>query len=115
MKVTFDLNNIDRARALTDVNVAFHVVAMVTAHYKVSAADLEGADRHWEIVWPRWVAIALVRRHTALSSSKIGTIFNRDHASILHAVKSLENHIQTNAGAKASFDRLDSICRSEFS
>ena len=37
----------------------------------------------------------IIRKGTSLSFANIGNIFNRHHATVLHAVESVENLIQT--------------------
>lgn len=50
--------------------------------------------RKRDIVERRQVAIYILRNHTELSLSKIGGIFKKDHATALHAIRTIKNLIE---------------------
>jgi hypothetical protein len=50
--------------------------------------------RRRDIVERRQVAIYILRNHTELSLSKIGGIFKKDHATALHAIRTIKNLIE---------------------
>lgn len=59
---------------------------MVCEHYRISLSDLFGPKRTAAIVFPRHVAIYLVKRCTLHSQLEIGRRFGgRDHSSVHHA------------------------------
>jgi hypothetical protein len=92
--------------SVSALDTAFKVIKAVQSHFCVQLEELEGPSRQWSIVWPRWCAIALVKQHTSMSFPKIGLIFNRSHGAIIHAVNSLNDHIQTSREAAAQFQQL---------
>ena len=79
-----------------DMDIAFKAICFITRRYAVACADLEGSCREERIVWPRWLAILLIRRHTALTLAKIGFLFNRKEESIRHALLAMEDRVNTN-------------------
>lgn len=48
-----------------------------------------------EIVEARQMAMFLIRRRTQLSFESIGEIFQRDHGTVIHAVKAVQDRIDT--------------------
>lgn len=61
-------------------------------------AELQKKTRNREIVEARQVAMFLSKQNTKESLAKIGrTIGNKDHATVLHACKTVENLIETNS------------------
>jgi len=109
MKLTLEIPCNKAQEAVRNITVASHIIRLVSRHCNVSIADLESSDRHWCYCWPRWIAIALIRRHTNLSLSKIGCLFNRDHAAILHAIRGADNEVNTNCASGRQFTYLHNL------
>ena len=55
---------------------------------------LRSDTRKLPIVRVRSVGVYLCRRYTQASSSEIGRVFNKDHSTVLHAVKRIEEQMQ---------------------
>jgi len=63
----------------------------VTKYYNVRPSDLQSKKRHKSIAFPRQVCMFLARRHTRYSLEEIGGYFGgRDHTTVLHAVRTVE-------------------------
>jgi len=63
---------------------------------ELSDIKLDTKQRNRCIVETRWVAFTLTRDFTNLSLSKIGELYNKDHATVLHGLRSfkeLENQL----------------------
>ena len=60
---------------------------MISREFKVSYKDLQSRSRKKVITFPRQIAMYLGRKHTEESLENIGKTFNRNHATVLHAVK----------------------------
>jgi hypothetical protein len=57
--------------------------------------DLKSRSRKQEKLYPRYYLMVILQRHFKLSSLQIGSMFNRDHSSVLHAVNECENLLET--------------------
>lgn len=70
---------------------------LVMAHYRITEAELLSSSRQDHIVWPRHVAIFMVRRFCPhLSNRFLAEIFQRsNHTTIISAVKAVEHRIAT--------------------
>jgi len=67
----------------------------VANNYHITLEDMLSGKRNKEIVKPREIAIYLIRKLTNHSLSEIKSKFNMNsHATIIHAVKKIENLIQ---------------------
>src|SRR3984957_2140707 len=63
----------------------------VTKYYNVRLSDLQSKKRHKSIAFPRQVCMFLARRHTRYSLEEIGGYFGgRDHTTVMHAVKTVD-------------------------
>lgn len=66
---------------------AADIKRLVSEHYGVTVGELIGPSRYSKVVLPRQVAFYLCRKFTMLSLPKVGSLFNRDHTSVLHGAK----------------------------
>jgi len=66
------------------------IINIVTTHFNVRAADLQGKRRHRSLAWPRQVCMYLARELTPMSLDEIGGYFGgRDHTTVLHATRTV--------------------------
>lgn len=69
---------------------------IVSQHYNVSRTDMLSARRTRTIVLPRQIAMYIAKNVTPRSLPEIGRRFgNRDHTTVLHAVRKIEGLLQT--------------------
>jgi len=72
------------------------ILDAVTRYFNVRPTDLQSKKRHKSIAFPRQVCMYLARRHTRYSLEEIGGYFGgRDHTTVLHAVRSVGQDINT--------------------
>ncbi len=73
-------------------------IAKATAHhYKIQLADLKSKIRNQETTKARHVAMFLTRKKLQTQFQEIGLYFGgRDHSSVIHAVKSIEEELKNN-------------------
>jgi len=72
------------------------IIRQVSKFYGVDEATLLGTQRNKGIAEARQVAIYLIRQLTNLSLPDIGKEFNRDHSTILHAIRKMEIAVKGN-------------------
>lgn len=77
-----------RPRVLT-VEEILKIVAVET---NFDVTDLKGKNRSKDMVEARHLAMHFIRTKTALTVTRIGRIFNRDHTSILYALDMVPTH-----------------------
>lgn len=66
------------------------IVEDVAAYTGIKSDQLRGPRRHAHLVNARWTAMYLSSELTAYSLSKIGKFFRRDHTSVIHALRGVE-------------------------
>ena len=72
------------------------IIEVVSEHFNVPVAELKGKKRNAEIVLPRQIVMYLCRNMTDTPLKSIGALLGgKDHASISHGVKKIEQDIQT--------------------
>lgn len=108
-----------------DLDLAQHVVRGVVQHeskavgienileavceqYKLDSSTIHTKSRKREVVVARQVAMYLAKKHTDLSTSKIGKfIGDKDHATVLHACKTIKGQIEVDKELKNEVDRIE--------
>jgi chromosomal replication initiator protein len=85
------------------VNAMMKVVCKLT---QVDWSELKGKSRKREINDIRQTSMWILRKGTSLSFANIGTIFNRHHATVLHAVESVNNMIETDSMYRGQVEQI---------
>lgn len=83
------LANIFNEECSTSVNVE-HIQKVVAEYYDIRMADMTSKRRPANIAFPRQVAMYFSRKMTRLSLPAIAEQFNKNHATVLHAINSIE-------------------------
>ena len=68
----------------------------VADFYNIRFSDMTSKRRLASIVLPRQVAMFLARKLMKVSYPELGDQFSRNHATILHAVNSIEERMKAN-------------------
>lgn len=68
----------------------------VADFYKIDLEDLSKATRSRAIARPRQIAMYLCKNHTSESLPKIGEKFEKNHATVIHALKVIEKLMNEN-------------------
>ena len=84
------------------------ILDVVTKYYNVRLSDLQSKKRHKSIAFPRQVCMFLARRHTRYSLEEIGGYFGgRDHTTVLHAVRTVNQDVKDDAEIAEQITRLE--------
>ena len=94
----------------SDRKVTVQVIqSEVERMFKISHEDLVSSKRSKDITYPRHIAIYLSRYMTEESLQDIGKKFgNRDHTTVMHSVKKIEDDQKDN---RVLFDQLDKLTK----
>ena len=69
---------------------------MVAEYYDITLEELLGKSRLQDIARPRQIAMYLAKMATTRSLPSIGSRFQRDHTTVIHAVKTVEGRMMAN-------------------
>ena len=85
-----------------------HVLKTVADHFKLKPADLKSKRRQRAFSHPRQIAMYLARKITQASYPEIGEKFGgKDHTTVMHNVKKIEQTILKDLDLKAHVDALE--------
>lgn len=83
---------------------------MVSEHFDINISDMTSRRRPANIAFARQVAMFLSRKLTQSSLMEIGDAFGgRDHGTVIHAVKKVEQRITKESSVRDTVDLLDAM------
>ena len=74
--------------------------------YNISIDSLMERNRQKEVAKARQICMYLAKKMTKLSNMEIGQFYNRTHATVIHAVDSLDDELQTNVQLGQELTRI---------
>ena len=75
--------------------------------FMVSVDDLRSRSRKRSIAFPRQVAMYLTRKFTDKSLADIGAFYNRDHSTVLHAIKTITLDMSRQVSVR---EQVETLC-----
>ena len=79
---------------------------IVCTHFKVTSEDIRSTKRSNDIAYPRQIAMYLCHELTEVSWPTIGGFFSRDHSTVIHAHKKIQNLSASDPATKALIQSL---------
>lgn len=80
-------------RQLTENKTAMSILEMVSKSLEVSIPNILGFSRTREKVIARHIAMYLIYTRTKLGYKPVGSIFGRDHTTVMHACKVVRDNL----------------------
>lgn len=87
------------------------ICRIVYTFFNVTEEDFFSKKRSREIVQARQVSMYLCKKHTNLSLKSIGEALMRDHATVVHAIKTVSNLLETDRGLSAHVEQIEKQIR----
>lgn len=80
---------------------------MICTHFQLSEKELLSKSRKKIITTPRQIGMYLARKHTEYSLEAIGREFDRDHATVLYAVRKIKKELNSSAKRRSELEFLN--------
>ena len=84
----------------------------VAEHFNISVKEMQSSRRARTVARPRQIAMYLAKQLTSRSLPEIGRKFDRDHTTVMHAVRKVEELILEDASLAENVDALRRILES---
>ncbi len=85
------------------------IITCTCEHFNVREEEVFGKSRKANIVTVRQVSMYLAHKHTKLTASKIGIyVGNRDHATVLHGIKTIDGRLKVEKELRQALEELES-------
>ena len=84
-----------------------YVVDIVADHYGITSQEIYSKNRSKKVAYPRQIAMYLCRRFLSMSFDDIGkSIGDKDHSTVIHACKLIENDLKDDISLQNTIDVL---------
>lgn len=87
------LSKIKNQKILIDQNI---IINIILDFFDIKSDKLFGASRKAEYVRARCICFYVLRKHTTMSLKGIGRLFNKDHSTIIYAIRRVEDDLKFN-------------------
>ena len=77
-----------------------NIIEDVCKVYKIELADLMSNRRFRELVEPRQVLFYILHKKLKIKSTKVGKMFNKNHATVLHGSNNIQNWMENDKELK---------------
>lgn len=91
---------------LNTPELADEIMSYAATFFNIKKELLSSKHRPQQLVDARFMTIAVIRQRVRLPVARIGKIFNRDHTSILHALRTVEDLCHTDPIYSDTFERF---------
>ena len=88
------------------------ILKVVCKHFDLEPSAIHTKSIKREVVQAREIAMYLAKNHTDFSTSKIGKfIGNKDHATVLHACKTVKGQLEVDKSFSAEVQEIESLLK----
>ena len=88
------------------------IIDTACGYFNVKREDIFTKSRKQAIVQVRQVAMYLAQKYTKLSSARIGALVgNRNHATVLHSCKMVEDRLHVDKTFKAKMEEIEKLLK----
>lgn len=86
------------------------IQSVVSSYFKIDLDQIQSKSRKREIVQARQVTMFLSKKYTDYSYSHIGSLVGkRDHATVLHACKTIQNDLEIDKGFRLTMKNIEDM------
>jgi chromosomal replication initiator protein len=79
----------------------------VSTQFRVSIEELKSRSRKRSVAFPRQVGMYMTRKYTDKSLADIGGLYNRDHSTVLHAIRTITRDMNRDTAVGEQIELLD--------
>lgn len=84
-----------------------NILDIVSNYYNISTSEILSKNRKKKFVFPRQIAMYILKDLYDLTYKKIGQIFNnRDHSTVIYSIEQISNDIQIDKDKKNDIEKL---------
>ena len=103
--------NDDNQTSLIDYEkeVIDNLIDAVALEFNISREDMFSSKRDKDFIFPRHVAMFLLKDRLGLSLNQIGKIFNKDHTTVIYAVEKTKKRLKTDSNFNIQIKNINRL------
>lgn len=84
------------------------IIESTCEYFDIKQDEIYGKSRKSNVVLVRQMSMYLAQKHTKMTASKIGVLIgNRNHATVIHSVKTIDERLKVDNKLRKSFEELE--------
>jgi len=88
-----------------------YIIGTVSLYYDIPVETMKKKTRKQEVVFARQLSFYLGKQYTKLSLYSLGKFFDKDHATVLHGIKMIENFMFSDRTIRLEIQELNKIIK----
>jgi len=101
------VNSKNASNHKVDRNNYTNILDIVSNYYNITSIELLSKNRRKKFVFPRQVAMYILKDIYDITYKKIGQIFNnRDHSTVIYSIEQISNDVQIDKAKKNDVEKL---------
>lgn len=88
---------------------ADRVFGIIQCYFGISEKTLIDKGRPRNVVYPRFIAMFFLHQYYGLTFTRIGEMFNRDHTTVMNAVKVARDLVETDDEFRHDFKSIEKL------
>ena len=91
------------------------ILDFICRYYQIDLDMLRGKQRGREVIWPRQIAMYLLREETHSSLAQIGTMLGgRDHTTVMHGLEKVHIRLQQDEHIRHEIATIRTLLRKRY-
>lgn len=99
------------AKEKNNVNIIYRIQNIVCSVTEISYEEIKGKKRLKEIVFARHMMFYFTRKYTNMTYKQIALEFNRDHATVMHGVKAINDYLEMGIYNAEIINKVDDLIK----
>ena len=83
------------------------ILESVAEHYDLDVEELFNKRRHQGVVLARHMSMFLMKKYTRMTLTAIAKIYKRDHTTIIHACRQIDNLLETDPTVRQDMHSIE--------
>lgn len=93
--------------AIKSTTTAESILKKVAKNYNISTDEMKSQKRKKDVLMPRQISMYLIKTNLMITFDSIGKIFDRDHTTVMNAIKKIEQQIEDNEEFAKEIEELN--------
>jgi chromosomal replication initiator protein len=86
-----------------------YIIECACCAFKLQKVKLLSSNRSRDLVMVRNICMYLIKQYTGLSLKSIGNIFNRDHTTVIHGLRCINNDLSVPSQRQEVIDKINKV------
>jgi len=82
------------------------LIVRICKEFRITEVQIKSNTKEREFVFPRQIAMYILHKNYKINSVKVGSIFKRDHATVLYSCKAIAGYMEFDKKFETTIKKL---------